>query len=112
MLAVKRVVVGIYVGIYMVAVISVPLGLAVATLVPRELEGTLVIIGIGWLAVWGMGATWAPQLGRLSLCDDLRRQVGGRKGRGQLKQSDWVGGGTTRTSDHRYRASTFEAGPA
>jgi hypothetical protein len=34
------------VGVLLVALVSVPLGLALAALVPRELEGTLAIIGL------------------------------------------------------------------
>jgi hypothetical protein len=33
-------------GVALVAIVSVPFGLAVGAIVPRELEGTLVLIGV------------------------------------------------------------------
>ena len=45
-------------ALVLMAVVSVPLGLAIGALVPRELEGTLVLIG-----VVGIGTSVAPDSG-------------------------------------------------
>ncbi len=53
------------------AVVSVPLGLAIGALVPRELEGTLVLIGIVGVGMSvppdSVGAQWLPLWGALEL---------------------------------------------
>jgi hypothetical protein len=49
-------------GMVLVAVVSVPLGLLIAALVPRELEATLVLIGVVGIQMAARSDTWISRL--------------------------------------------------